>query len=79
MEKVEDKITEINSKLDRVMDYVILMDKLTNREAAKKLGVNWHTFKSWLAWDGFPRLDHKHVSLSQVQRYMSENITKKKK
>jgi hypothetical protein len=76
--KVEEKITEIDKKLDRVMEYVILMDKVTNREAAVKLSVKWNTFRLWMLKPGFPRLDNEHVSLSQVQKWMAERVTKKK-
>jgi hypothetical protein len=78
MEKVDEKIEAINTKLDRVMDYVILMDKVTNREAAAKMNVPWNTFRQWLRKPGFPRLDNEHVSLSQVQKHLADKITKKK-
>jgi hypothetical protein len=79
MEKVEEKINEIGQKLDRVMDYVILMDRTTNREAAKKLNVKWGTFKNWLTYEGFPRLDSENVSVSQVQKWMADRVSRRSK
>lgn len=77
-EELEKELKEMREDIKIIKQYIPLMDVVSNRECAEKLGIPWETFRYWMREDGFPRQSSRKCSVSQVQKWRSETVTKKK-
>jgi hypothetical protein len=74
------KLTEIQEDMKEIKEFISARDKIKNKDYCiqRDPKISYATLLGWFA-KGCPRIDSRHVSIKEVDKWVAEKNTKKTK